>query len=195
MGAKWQRDMTGQSKPPTKVPACQQAVRPGKRKLVWTKDQQDQPAVSAGHSNGHPQYGPPAPVDQYDHFEKRRRLNQDLHTSQNVLQHEFVARQQPPHAAPAGQKQAADKVPAASAGPKQAAGSMQQAPPARQDPAAVLAQQQKAAELAELKRRIKQEEDALIRQKVHSHVKHAMPFAPASNDVYTRPALCACYAV
>lgn len=195
MGAKWQRDMTGQSKPPTKVPAFQQPVRPGKRKLVWTKDQQDQPTVSAGHSNGHPPSGPPAPVDQYDHLEKRRRLNQDLHTSQNVLQHMRVARQQPPHAAAAGQKQAAGKVPAALAGLKQAAGSMQQVPPARQDPAAVLAQQQKAAELAELKRRIKQEEDALIRQKVRSHVRHAMPFTPASNDVCAHTAVCACHAV
>lgn len=180
MGAKWQRDTSGQSKPAPKPPAFQQPIRPGKRKLVWTKDQQDQPAPSRpGQSNGHLNPGPAGPYDQYDHFEKRARLNQDFQGYQGAQHHRHVIQQQAPYPASdrvkpptngeqhhkhASHQQAPHTKPVGANAP--ANDTQQQPPLARQDPAAVLAQRQKAAELAELKRRIQLQEDALKRQKV-----------------------------
>lgn len=153
MGVKWQRDTTGQSKAQLLAPPAKpQPIRPGKRKLVWTKDQQEQPAPTgcsqwpAG--NGRSRSNP---YDQYDHFEKRTRFNQEANNSY------CAQNQQAPHQ----QRPVGPQV----AQHNHAQGSQHPAA-ARQDPAAVLAERQKAAKLAELKRRIQQREADAAREKV-----------------------------
>lgn len=159
MGANvWQRDTSGTGPGtsfkigPTPV---QHPARPGKRKLVWTKDQQDQPATPAAFTPSLAQScGTDAPAtsySQHDHFEKRARMNDGLAASHNGHQQGYE-----------GQNYARLHVPRMPIAETR----RQQSGAASQDPAVVQQQRQKAAELAELKRRIQEHEAQLAAQKV-----------------------------
>jgi len=159
MGANvWQRDTSGTGAGTSfKIgPApVQHPARPGKRKLVWTKDQQDQPATPAAFTPSPAQFrGTDAPAtsySQHDHFEKRARMNDGLAASHNGHQQGYE-----------GQHYARLHVPRVPVAETR----RQQSGAASQDPAVVQQQRQKAAELAELKRQIQQHEAQLAAQKV-----------------------------
>ncbi len=156
MGANvWQRDVSGSGTGttfkigPTPV---QHPARPGKRKLVWTKDQQDQPATPAAsvpgpasHRNGD---APTTSYTQHDHFEKRSRLNEGAGAPHNghYRDHDHQQNHRP-------------FIPRAET-------KQQQSGAASQDPVATQQQRMKEAELAELKRRIQKHEAQLAAQKV-----------------------------
>lgn len=159
MGANvWQRDTSGTGSGTSfKIgPApVQHPARPGKRKLVWTKDQQDQPATPAAFTPSPTQSrGTDAPAtsySQHDHFEKRARMNDGLAASHNGHQQGYEGQSYPRLHVP--------RVPVAET-------RRQQSGAASQDPAVVQQQRQKAAELAELKRRIQEHEAQLAARKV-----------------------------
>lgn len=158
MGANiWQRDTTGSGQGTTfKIgpAAVPQPARPGKRKLVWTKDQQDQPSTPAAFAPSPATYrGTDAPSSSYsqqDHFEKRARLNDSMSTQHNGYHRG--------HEAPQRRHQA--RVPPLPETRKQQTGATSQ------DPAAVLERREKEAELAELKRRIQEHEEQAAEHKV-----------------------------
>lgn len=166
MGANvWQRDTGGSSSGTSfKVgPAtAQYPVGPGKRKRVWTKDQQEQPATPAtsapGFAASRNGEAPSPSYRQPDHFEKRARM------------HDGYAFGNGHHTAYASHQPHRESVPkASSAGSKQ-----QPAASASREPAAVQEQRHKSAELAELKRRIQQHEAQLLQQKVCSQDHHCL---------------------
>ena len=160
MGANvWQRDSTGSGTSFKVGPAPPQyPARPGKRKLVWTKGQQDQPATPAVSVPGlqRASEGPSTSYSQPDHFEKRARLNGSY--AENGYHHGCESHAS--NRSNGARQHVADKR-------QQQTSSAS----ASKNPAAVQAQQQKAAELAELKRRIQQQEAQLLQQKVHSKVR------------------------
>lgn len=167
MGANvWQRDTTGSGQGTsfkTGSAAGPHPARLGKRKLVWTKDQHDQPAI--------PSVSTPQPVTQrgglppssssrqYDHFEKTARLTESLKVPHNGYHRGPTAPQQWRHE---------DR------GPLLAETRQQQSGAASQDPAAVLEQRKKDAELAELKRRIQQYEAQAEAQAAELKVCHTL---------------------
>ena len=159
MGANiWQRDSTGSGSGTSfKVgPApVQHPARSGKRKLVWTKDQQEQPATPAAFKPSPAQHcgstAPDASFSQHDHFEKRARMNDGQTAAQNGHHYGYEGQPQfrPFHSrAPTVETR------------------KQQTGAASLDPAVVQQQRQKEAELAELKRRIQKHEAQLAAQKV-----------------------------
>ena len=159
MGANvWQRDTTGSGSGNTFNigPApIQHPARPGKRKLVWTKEQQDQPTTPAAFTPGPASHrtsdAPSISCSQHDHFEKRARLNDGLPASRNG--HYRGDNDHQPHRPPVTR-------------PCLAETKQQQTGAGAKDPAAVQAQRLKAAELAELKWRIQKHEAQLAAQKV-----------------------------
>ena len=150
MGANvWQRDANGNGQGTsfkTGSAAGPHSARLGKRKLVWTKDQQDQPATPAA-ATPHPaayrsNQAPSTSYSQHDHFEKRARLNEASSAPHNGYQ-------RGQEAPPSWKHQARGPL---------LAESRQQQSATSQDPAAVLQRRKKEAELAELKRRIQEHE-------------------------------------
>lgn len=166
MGANvWQRDTTGSGSGNTFNigPApIQHPARPGKRKLVWTKEQQDQPTTPAAFTPGPASHrtsdAPSISCSQHDHFEKRARLNDGLPASRNG--HYRGDNDHQPHRPPVTR-------------PCLAETKQQQTGAGAKDPAAVQAQRLKAAELAELKRRIQKHEAQLAAQKKHKEAVEA----------------------
>ena len=158
MGANvWQRDTTGNgqgSSFKTGSAAAPHPARPGKRKLVWTKDQQDQPATTAASAPYPAAYRDSSAAStsssQHDHFEKRARLNESLNVPHNGYHRGPEA--------PPQRRHSSIKAPPAET-------KQQQAGAASKDPAAVLERRQKEAELAELKRRIQEHEDQAAKHK------------------------------
>lgn len=181
MGANvWQRDTSGTG-PGTSFkigPApVQHPARPGKRKLVWTKDQQDQPATPAASTPSPAQScGTDAPAtsySQHDHFEKRARMNDGLAASHNGHQQGYE-----------GQNYARLHVPRMPVAETR----RQQYGAASQDPAVVQQQRQKAAELAELKRRIQEHEAQLAAQKRQKEAQEAQAAQEARQEQAKRRA-------
>ena len=158
MGANvWQRDTTGNGQGSSfKIgsAAAPHPARPGKRKLVWTKDQQDQPATPAASAPYPAAYRGSAALStsssQHDHFEKRARLNESL----NAPHIDY-------HRGPKAPPQR--RHPSIGAPPVET--KQQQTGAASQEPAPVLEQRQKEAELAELKRRIQEHEAQAAKHK------------------------------
>lgn len=168
MGANvWQRDTSGNSQGTSfKIgsAAGPHPARPGKRKLVWTKDQQDQPATPAGFTPSPAVFrstdAPTTSYSQEDHFKKRARLNESWNAPQNGCYQGYQApaqkRQQP-------------------RGPSLPKTREQQSGAISQGQAAVLEQRKKEAELAELKRRIQEHEEQAAEHKVlHAFALHLM---------------------
>ena len=159
MGANvWQRDASGNSQGTTfKIgsAAGPHPARLGKRKLVWTKDQQDQPVTPAAFVPGPAVYrssdGPTTSYSQEDHFEKRARLNESWNAPQNGCYQGYQA--------PAQRRQQRK-------GPSLPETRQQQSGAASQNHTAVLERQKKAAELAELKRQIQEHEEQVAEHKV-----------------------------
>ena len=159
MGANiWQRDTTGNGQGSTFKIGSAGAPHParlGKRKLVWTKDQQDQPATPAASARYPAAYrgnaAPSASSSHQDHFEKRARLTESLHPPHNGYHRGQEAPPQRRH----------HNIGAPSMETRQ-----QQTGAASQDPAAVLERRRKEAELAELKRRIQEHEAQAAEHKV-----------------------------
>lgn len=160
MGANvWQRDAAGSGQGTsfkTGSAAGPHPARLGKRKLVWTKDQHDQPATPAASAPQPVAHRGDLPASnssrQLDHFEKRARLNEGFSASHNGYHRG--------HAAPLPQRHE-------DIGPLLADTRQQQTGAASQDPAAVLERRKREAELAELKRRIQQHEAQAAEHKVH----------------------------
>ena len=165
MGANvWQRDSAGNgqgSSFKTGSAAAPHPARLGKRKLVWTKDQQDQPATPAASAPYPAAYrgnaAPNTSSSQHDHFEKRARLNESFNAPHNGYHRGQEAAPQRRH----------HNLGVPSAGTRQ-----QQTGAASQDPAAVLERRRKEAELAELKRRIQEHEAQAAEHKVSQHLLH-----------------------
>ncbi|KAA6418355.1 MAG: dnaJ protein subfamily C member 27-like [Trebouxia sp. A1-2] len=181
MGANvWQRDTSGTGSGTSfKIgPApVQHPARPGKRKLVWTKDQQDQPATPAAFTPSPTQSrGTDAPAtsySQHDHFEKRARMNDGLAASHNGHQQGYEGQSYPRLHVP--------RVPVAET-------RRQQSGAASQDPAVVQQQRQKAAELAELKRRIQEHEAQLAARKRQKESQEAQAAQEARHEQAKRKA-------
>ena len=163
MGANvWQRDSTGNGQGSSfKIgsAAAPHPARLGKRKLVWTKDQQEQPATPAASAPYPAAYrgnaAPSTSSSQHDHFEKRARVNESFSAPHNGYHRGQEAPPQRRH----------HNLGAPSAGTRQ-----QQTGAASQDPAAVLERRRKEAELAELKRRIQEHEAQAAEHKVSEHL-------------------------
>ena len=159
MGANvWQRDAKGSGQGTTFKTGSAAGPHPaqlGKRKLVWTKDQHDQPATPAASASQSVTHRGNLPAStssrQHNHFEKRARLNESLCAPHNGYRQG--------HSAPLPWRHE-DR------GPRLADTRQQQTGAASQDPAAVLERRKKEAELAELKRRIQQHEAQAAEHKV-----------------------------
>ena len=161
MGANvWQRDSSGTGQGTTfKIGSAAAAhpARPGKRKLVWTKDQQEQPATPAASTPSPAMHrasnAPSTSYSQPDHFEKRARLNDSSKPPQTGYHHN--------HQAPMPRRHQGAWIPLPET-------RQQQSGAAAADPASVLQRRKKEAELAELKRRIQEHEEQAAEHKVAS---------------------------
>ncbi|KAL3130262.1 hypothetical protein ABBQ38_008095 [Trebouxia sp. C0009 RCD-2024] len=172
MGANvWQRDAAGSGQGTsfkTGSAAGPHPARLGKRKLVWTKDQHDQPATPAASAPQPVAHRGDLPASnssrQHDHFEKRARLNESFSAPHNGFHRG--------HAAPPPRRHE-DR------GPLLADTRQQQTGAASQDSAAVLERRKREAELAELKRRIQQHE---VQAAEHKRKKAALEAHAAQEE-------------